>query len=99
MGGLVVSSYADIPKLSPDVSSVHFRKFVSKRLLRIVLKKCPNLKKISFSRYAYERLKNEPESIPILISNGRGRPSIIEILWPSQGFKKQKGGEKRWKKL
>ncbi len=82
---LVVSSYSDLSKLSSNIVCVHFRKFVSKRLLDKVLKSCPKLKKISLSMYAARRLDCFSSYLSgkgLLIEfskRGSGRPNSIEI--------------------
>lgn len=84
----VISSYSDLAKLSPLVSEIHFRKFVSQRLLLEVLSVSNNLRKISMSKSAYSRCNNlcldalKQRSIEVKISGGLGRPSLMEmILW------------------
>ncbi len=77
---MVISSYSDLSKISPCAKSVHFRKFVSKRLLSLVVQKCRNLQSVSVSKYAYRRLVFSHD-VDVKIS-GRmpGRPSAIERL-------------------
>lgn len=81
-----VSSYSDLQKLSPHAKSVHFRKFVSKKLLECVLSKCPNVKKISFSKTVFDKnlvLLNSFKLVEVqfTVSNReRGRPNIIEKM-------------------
>jgi hypothetical protein len=81
----VLSSYSDISKISSNVKIIHFRKFVSKKVLNIVIKKCPKLKIISLSRYASKRLNSN--LIEILYLNqisleiskkDIGRPNLLE---------------------
>jgi hypothetical protein len=81
----VISSRADIARLSPDVSAVHFRKFVSRAVLKEVLASCKRLKIISLSRYAAGRLGSDiieevsARGLSVHISqNEAGRPSAIE---------------------
>lgn len=81
----VISSYSDISKLSSDIKIIHFRKFISKKILKIVLNKCPDLKEISFSNYASKRLNKECKKllsvneIIIKISFSKGRPNALEL--------------------
>ncbi len=79
---VVISSYFDLSKLSSEVKTIHFRKFVSRNLLKIVLDKCPRLKIISFSRYASRRLHSDflkSRNIEIKISRkSSGRPNLVE---------------------
>ena len=76
---LVIASYSDLSKLSPEIKSIHFRKFVSKKLLKIVAEKFPKLKIISVSKYAAKRLPSEARSrFLIQISVRKGRPNILE---------------------
>ncbi|MEM7818800.1 MAG: hypothetical protein QW403_01480 [Candidatus Aenigmatarchaeota archaeon] len=71
-------------KASSLVSSLHFRKFLSKRMLEFILKNCKNIKIISMSRYAYERCDKkmieliERQGIKLIVRQNLGRPSIIE---------------------
>ena len=82
-----ISSYSDLSKLSHSVKFVHFRKFVSKKIIKKVLSECPNLVEISFSNYAYKRCNDDilkfinKEGVNLLISSRRaGRPNIIEKI-------------------
>lgn len=81
----VLSSYSDLSKLSSKVKIIHFRKFVSKRMLIISLEKCPKLRIISASRYASKRLNSNilklilNKQIELRVSQERGRPSILKL--------------------
>ncbi len=79
---IVISSYSDVRNLSPDVSVVHFRKFISEKLLTNVFKKSPRVKIICLSKYAAKRSKQIiskiPKKIVVIISKEKGRPSSIE---------------------
>ena len=79
---LVISSYSDLSKLSPDMHYVHFRKFISKKLLDEVAKICPSLKRISVSRKASSRLKSIKNiRFKVIVSEkNRGRPNKLEDL-------------------
>ena len=85
VGHVVISSYSDLSKLSQKVKSVHFRKFVSRKLLEIILKQCPKLESISFSRYAHGRLHSDflkHKIIRVEISSkSPGRPNLVEKFW------------------
>jgi len=82
---LVISSYSDLSKLSPEAKCVHFRKFVSKRLLKKVLCKFKKIERISLSKYAFSRcnaklieiVTRKKLEIKILERNA-GRPNLIE---------------------
>jgi len=75
---LVISSYSDLSKLHSKIKHVHFRKFISKKLLKIVVEKCPKLELISVSPYSYKRLKFDC-MFPVGASKkSSGRPSFIE---------------------
>ena len=80
----VLSSYSDVHNISSEVKVVHFRKFVSKRLLIIVLERCPKLQMISMSGYASKRLNSNiynlmfNRNIELKISRYIGRPSNLE---------------------
>ena len=64
---------------------VHFRKYISSRLLGKVLEECANLESFSLSKYAFSRLnagcmgKIAERNINVSASRkGRGRPSLME---------------------
>jgi hypothetical protein len=81
----VISSYSDLSRLSSSIKIIHFRKFISKRILKIILKRCPNLKEISLSNYASKRLNKECKKllsvneIIIKVSFSKGRPNALEL--------------------
>jgi len=80
---LVISSYSDLSKLSPKIRHIHFRKFVSKKILDKIKKSCPELGKISFSSSAAKRLQSCSSSIPSgakiqILERKSGRPNLIE---------------------
>lgn len=80
---VVISSYSDLSKLSSKIKLIHFRKFVSKKLLKIILNKCPRLERISLSRYAYKRFNSnllKSKNIEIRISKNVGRPNLVEVI-------------------
>ena len=84
---VVISSYSDLSNLSPEVKHVHFRKFISKKILERVISKCSELEEISLSRYAYNRCASDflnllsQTNIEVKISaKGVGRPSIIDKM-------------------
>ena len=85
LGPAVISSYSDLSKLSQKVKSVHFRKFVSRKLLEIILEKCPRLESISLSKYAHGRLHFDflkYKRVKIIISGkSSGRPNLVENIW------------------
>ena len=80
----VLSSYSDVSKLSSDVKVVHFRKFVSKRILEMVMVKCSDLEEISLSKYASKRLNGKclrllsKNKVSVKISLIIGRPNVLE---------------------
>ncbi len=80
----VVSSYSDLYSISPDVKEIHFRKFVSKNLLELVVEKFSNLERITMSESAYQRLNSnmlyivEKNKLKIEVSTCIGRPSLLE---------------------
>jgi hypothetical protein len=82
----VISRYTDLPHLSRNTEAVHLRKFVSRDLLREIFDRCPELKIISMSNYAYRRacssgllhiLMRKHIHVEIL-GRGPGRPNLIE---------------------
>jgi hypothetical protein len=82
---LSISSYSDLSKLSSDVKIVHFRKFISRRMVDMILGSCRGIKKVSLSRYASEKCNSEiidyltDKGLQIHISNrGNGRPNLLE---------------------
>lgn len=81
----VLSSYSDLSKLSSKVKIIHFRKFVSKKILILSLEKCPKLRMISASKYASKRLNSNilklilNKQIELRISQERGRPNILKL--------------------
>lgn len=86
-----ISSYSDISRLDPKVEMVHLRKFVSKRLVKEILNRCPNLKLITLPEKLYCKsswLKDY--NIAVTISKkGFGRQSMLEkmLLKASFGMK------------
>lgn len=81
----VVSSYSDISKFSAEANSVHFRKFVSRKVLKEVMKKCKNLEKVFLSKHLNNELNEKiikrlnKNGISIAVSKRKtGRPSLIE---------------------
>ncbi len=80
----VISSYSDLYKISSNVKIIHFRKFISRKLLRIVIEKCPNLEIISISRYASKRLNSNiskiilSRKIELIVSFEIGRPNNLK---------------------
>jgi hypothetical protein len=80
----VLSSYSDLYKISSNVKIIHFRKFISRKLLRIVIEKCPNLEIISISRYASKRLNSNiskiilSRKIELIVSFEIGRPNNLK---------------------
>lgn len=82
---VVISSYSDLSKLAPNIRKVHFRKFISKKLLDKVLLQCPKMKNVSFSNYASKRLNDQlisfiiKKELKIEHSNSDvGRPNLLE---------------------
>jgi len=73
----VISSYSDVLKLSSKIRIVHFRKFVSKKLLKMVFEICPRLEKVSFSKYASKRIPIKMVPIIVEIYSARGRPNAL----------------------
>jgi len=89
----VLSSYSDLSKISSNVKIIHFRKFISKKLLKIILCEYPDLREISLSKYASKRLNNKcieilsKSRIQIKISLVRGRPNELEIRNINMNYK------------
>ena len=84
-----ISSYSDLSKLSKRVNKIHFRKFISKKILRKVLINCPNLDMISFSKYAFSRCNEkileqiQQRGVKLKISlKDSGRPNLVERIHP-----------------
>lgn len=81
---VTISSYSDLAKLRKDLKCVHFRKFLSKRLLSEILSVCENISSISLSRYAYAKCNKEliesikRKGISIIIRKCVGRPNLME---------------------
>jgi hypothetical protein len=77
-----ISSLADIEFLSEDVLIVHLRKFASKKIIKAIVERCPRLKKVSLSKYAFSRVDGSlgllPDEVSVLVSRGKGRPSILD---------------------
>ena len=80
---VVISSYSDLSRLIPGIRKVHFRKFISRKLLEDVLLRCPKLKYISVSRYASKRVYKflsyvADKGLNIEYSNSNsGRPNLL----------------------
>ncbi|HLC58954.1 MAG TPA: hypothetical protein VJH34_00330 [archaeon] len=90
---VVISSYSDLAKLNKKVKSAHFRKFVSRKLFKAIVERCPNLERVSISPYAFRRchldLLVSFSKFSLQVSDGKvGRPSIIEKI--------VQGGDKEW---
>lgn len=71
------------------VRYVHFRRYISKKAVAVVLASCPNLAAISLSRCASQRLSEDmlselqARSISIIVSKNRGRkPKFASIAQP-----------------
>lgn len=85
-GVLSISGYSDLDRLDSSVKSVHFRKFVSVKLIRQVLELVPRLKVVSFSKYALSRAGKESlellreRGVDVKFSKRLGRPSLIEMV-------------------
>ncbi|MBI2543043.1 MAG: hypothetical protein HYW24_02565 [Candidatus Aenigmarchaeota archaeon] len=84
---IVVSSYSDLSRISPNIRKVHFRKFISKNLLKNLLLHCPELKRISVSNSASKRLNDKlvsyiaEKGIEIEYSkSASGRPNLLHKL-------------------
>ena len=79
----VISSYSDLSKISSNIKIIHFRKFISRNILNIILERCQNLKIISISNYASKRINSNIEkiisnkNIELKISSERGRPNKL----------------------
>jgi len=83
-----ISSYSDISRLDPKVDIVHLRKFVSKKLVKEIFKRCPNLKLITLPEKLYSKsgwLKDY--GIAVAISKkGLGRQSMLEKMFLIASF-------------
>ena len=81
----IVSSSGDLFSVSPKVSVIHFRKFLSKRLVFDLLKRCDKIERIIVSKSAYSRCDKEcievleARGINVLVSKNRGRPSCLDL--------------------
>ncbi|MBI3412651.1 MAG: hypothetical protein HY051_01045 [Candidatus Aenigmarchaeota archaeon] len=68
-------------RLDNDSKHVHFRKFLSQRLLLDVLSACPGLERITLSKYAYKRASFDALQFPgirfFISSRKAGRPNRI----------------------
>lgn len=82
----VLSSYSDISKISSSIRIVHFRKFISKRMLDMILEICPSLIVISISKYASKRLNPNilnlisDKRIELRVCSERGRPTMLRNI-------------------
>lgn len=82
----VLSSYSDLSKISSCIKIIHFRKFISKRILKIILESCPSLIVISISKYASKRLNPNilslisDKRIELRICSERGRPNMLRNI-------------------
>ncbi len=85
-GVLSISGYKDLDSVNSSVQRIHFRKFVSSRLIKQVLELAPKLRVVSFSKYAVSRAKEadleylKQNRIRVRVSNRVGRPNIIEMV-------------------
>lgn len=71
--------------MSSEIKIIHFRKFVSRKMVNIILDSCINLKKVSLSRYASSKCSSEiidymsEKGLQIQVSNRSiGRPNLLE---------------------
>jgi hypothetical protein len=80
-----VSGYSDLSQLSPSISHLHFRKFLSKRLIMESLNMCQSLESVSLSRHAL--VNCNPDCLEVLSVMGleimvsersEGRPNLLE---------------------
>jgi len=82
----VLSSYSDLSNISSSIRIIHFRKFISKRILKIILESCPSLIVISISKYASKRLNPNilnlisDKGIELRICSERGRPNMLRNI-------------------
>ncbi len=85
-GVLSISGYKDLDRVNSSVKRIHFRKFVSRKLLKLVLELAPNVKSVSFSKYAISRAKEaeleylRQRGVQVRVSGRVGRPNIIEMV-------------------
>jgi hypothetical protein len=95
-----VSGYSDLSRLSSEVSHLHFRKFLSKKLVLESLKICDGVESVSLSRYAFR--KCDPECMEIISRVGidlmvserrKGRPNLLEKNQFKKLIPKIKGSE------
>ena len=81
----VISSSGDLFLISPKVSVIHFRKFLSKKLVFDLFEKCNRVERIVISKSAYSRCDRkcievlEASGINVLVSKNRGRPSCLDL--------------------
>ena len=83
-----ISSYSDISRLDPTVQIVHLRKFVSKRLIKEIFKRCPGIKLITLPEKLYSRSSWLKEyGVEVAISKrGFGRQSMLEKMFLRASF-------------
>lgn len=66
--------------------SIHFRKFVSRRMVLMIMERCHSIREISFSCYASKRLRNdlisimEDRNIELCVSRNVGRPASFAFV-------------------
>jgi len=84
---IVIEKYSDVINASfnPLVRRIYFKKFLSKRLWKLVLSKYPNVRELYFSRTAIKKCssvfleKLHESGFEIFIVNrDSGRPNILE---------------------
>ncbi|MCX8179567.1 MAG: hypothetical protein N3E38_02410 [Candidatus Aenigmarchaeota archaeon] len=78
-----IDRYADVKKLNKNIEIVHLRKFVSRKLIKIIIQKCPHLKLVSLPEKLYSKCFWVKDfGINITISKkGLGRQSILEKMF------------------
>ncbi|MFH8080438.1 MAG: hypothetical protein QXO84_00985 [Candidatus Aenigmatarchaeota archaeon] len=78
-----ISSYSDISKLNKETRIVHLRKFASKKLLKEILNKCPQLRLISLPEKLYSKHEWIKDfGVKVVISKkGLGRQNFLEKMF------------------
>jgi len=80
---ITISSRSDLSKISQYTKSIHFRKFLSRRIVNDILNH-RNVEFMSINRHIankYQKILDEFKYKEIkikILKRGRGRPSLIE---------------------
>jgi len=76
-----------LEKISLKIKIIHFRKFASEKLVKLIIKNHSQVKKFSFSNYVYFRSESsvfdliKENDIEVVIRNENpGRPNLLETI-------------------